>query len=116
MAKLLDSMKVTRAVYESLPEGPPYYELVDDELVEMTSVTEDHNELRLLLAELWRARIRAWHGGFLTLAPNLYMPGTEDVYHPDLVYVGPAKTRLRRKRGVYGTPDVICEILSPATK
>src|SRR5690242_16570991 len=45
MTEVLAPWRVTREAYQQLPEGPPYYELIDGKLVEMTRVNEDHNEL-----------------------------------------------------------------------
>jgi Uma2 family endonuclease len=106
----------TRGEYQALPEGPPYYELLDGELIEMTRPIEDHNELGMLLAERWRAHLRSGPGGSLSWEPNLYLPGVEDVCHPDLVYVAPEQRQIRRKDGIHGTPTVVCEILSPSTE
>jgi Uma2 family endonuclease len=108
--------RLTREDYEALPEGPPYYELVNGELVEMTRPSESHNELAQVLMERWRLQLRQGPGGALSFEPNLYLPGVEDVYHPDLAYIAPEHQRIRRKKGIYGVPDVICEILSPTTE
>jgi Uma2 family endonuclease len=107
--------RLTREEYQALPEGPPYYELLDGELVEMTQPMLPHQLLLLRLAELWNAHLRAGTRGLLVSEPNLYLSGTDDVCHPDLVYVALARKRICRRDGIYGTPDVVCEILSPST-
>lgn len=107
--------RYTREDYRALPEGPPFYELIDGELITMTRPSEEHNEAALTLVEWWRAAIRGGLGGWLSAEPNLYLPGIDGVYHPDLVYVGPDQRGIRRRDGIYGTPQVICEILSPST-
>jgi Uma2 family endonuclease len=112
---LVTRRRLTRNDYRALPEGPPYFELLDGELIEMTRPTEDHNEIAQILVEWWRAHIRAKAGGALSFEPNLYLPDTDDVCHPDLAYLTAARLSIRRKDGIYGTPDVICEILSPTT-
>src|SRR5438045_8926500 len=55
-------------------------------------------------------------GGELAPDPSLYLPGIEEVYHPDLAYVARDRRRMCREDGIYGAPDVICEILSPTTE
>ncbi|MFN3649276.1 MAG: Uma2 family endonuclease [Armatimonadota bacterium] len=105
----------TRDDYRALPEGPPYYELIDGELIEMTRPSELHNEIALTLAEWWRAHLRTGVGGALSIEPNLYLPNLESVYHPDLAYIAPEQRSIRKRDGIYGVPQVICEILSPST-
>ena len=108
--------RVTREDYRSLPEGPPYYELIDGELVEMTRARRSHYRLTARLIHLWEGRISETLGGELAPEPNLYLPGIDEVYHPDLVYVGPSRLAICNDEGIEGTPDVICEILSPSTE
>jgi Uma2 family endonuclease len=108
--------RLTRDDYRSLPEGPPYYELIDGELVEMTRARRAHSRLIVRLAHLWEGRILAGLGGELQQEPNLYLPRIDDVCHPDLVYVGPDQLAICHDAGIEGTPHVICEILSPSTE
>lgn len=106
---------VTREEYRRLPEGPPYYELIRGELVEMTRPSEPHIEIVTLLVELLGPHVRRSLKGCLSTEPNLYLPGIDEVYHPDLVYLGPDRLKFRRRDGIHGVPEVACEILSPTT-
>ena len=106
--------RVTREDYRRLPEGPPYYELIDGELVEMSRPIRVHYRLAAFLIEILNPYARKV-GGELAPEPNLYLPGIEEVYHPDLVYVARAHRRMCKDDGIYGVPDMICEILSPNT-
>jgi Uma2 family endonuclease len=105
----------TREDYRRLPEGPPYFELIDGELVEMTRPQREHYEAHRYLIEVLSPYVRQL-GGDLAPEPNLYLPGIEEVYHPDLVYVAKARLSICRKDGIHGVPDLICEILSPSTR
>jgi Uma2 family endonuclease len=107
---------VTREEYRRLPEGPPYYELIDGSLIEMTRASLPHNEFASAFSHLLSSHLQSGPGGYLFFEPNLYLPGTENVYHSDLVYVSPAQRGIRRWDGIYGTPHLICEILSPSTE
>jgi Uma2 family endonuclease len=108
--------QVTRAEYQALPEGPPYYELIDGELIEMSPRPV---RAHYLLAGILHANLYLHtrpQRGHLALEPNLYLPGTEDVYEPDLAYVAAHRRRaICRKNGLHGVPDMVCEILSPST-
>ena len=107
---------MTREEYCLLPEGPPHHELIRGELIPTTRPSENHRQIAVALIGLWYAQARPHFGGRLLPAPNLYLLGVEDVYHPDLAYVSPANQGISRSRGIHGVPDVICEILSPATE
>src|SRR5436853_1486039 len=101
--------RITRAEYRALPEGPPYYELIDGKLVEMTRARRPHYRVSGRLFRIWDLAIDSQLGGELAPEPNLYLPGIEDVYHPDLVYVGPNRLTICQEEGIEGTPDVVCE-------
>jgi len=108
--------RLTREDYRALPEGPPYYELVRGELIEMTRPPRGHQQILRLLIRLWDTFLLGGTRGELAPEPNLYLPGIEDVYHPDLVYVAQQRRPICRGDGVHGAPDVVCEILSPSTR
>jgi Uma2 family endonuclease len=112
----LPSRRITREEYARLPEGPPYYELIDGELVEMSPrALTGHSALQAYLFEVLGPHARGLLKGRLFVEPNLYLPGTENVYQPDLVYVSRPRLSIQRRDGIYGAPDLVCEILSPST-
>src|SRR5205814_8391232 len=84
--------------------------------VEMVRALRPHYRVALRLSRIWDLAIEERLGGELAPEPNLYLPGIDNVYHPDLVYVGPAHLDICQDQGIEGTPDVICEILSPSTE
>jgi hypothetical protein len=83
MTTVATKRRLTRADYRALPKGPPYYELIDGELVEMTHARRRHYRLAARLTHLWEGQIVRGLGGELAPEPNLYLPGIENVYHPD---------------------------------
>jgi Uma2 family endonuclease len=108
--------RVTREEYRRLEEGPPYYELIDGELVEMGRPKRKHNRLALRLGRLWDVYVERAGGGDLQYEPDLYLPGIENVYHPDFAFVTPQRVGIVDEDGVFGVPNVVCEILSPTTE
>ena len=115
MTDTLTRTRVTRDDYLRLPEGPPYFELIDGELIEMTHPKRRHYRIFTLMLKRCDD-FATTHGGEWAPEPNLYLPTTEDVYHPDLVYVRAENLRICQDDGIWGVPDVICEILSPSTE
>jgi Uma2 family endonuclease len=112
---VITKRRLTREDYRALREGPPYYELVDGELMEMTKPRRRHYRLSNRLIEVWNPYARGLKGE-LAYEPNLYLPGIQNVYHPDLVYVDHERIHIVSEDGISGTPSVICEILSPSTE
>lgn len=112
---VLTERRYTRDDYKALPEGPPYYELIDGEFVEMTKPRRRHYRLIAILLEFWNPYARVQQAE-LALEPNLYLPGVDNVYHPDLVYVRRDRIGIVGENEINGTPDVICEVLSPTTE
>jgi Uma2 family endonuclease len=115
MSETLVRSRVTREDYRRMPEGPPYYELIHGELVPVPRPSREHNQVSNLLIEWWNPRARAERGE-LHSEPNLYLPGIEEVYHPDLAYLRAEERSLSRSEGIFGVPFVICEILSASTE
>lgn len=107
--------RMTREEYARLPEGPPYYELIDGRLEMSPSPASRHSALMTYLIELMGPHARGQLGGRLYAELDLYLPGTENIYRPDLVYVTRRQLRLARQNAVHGVPYLICEILSPGT-
>lgn len=110
------SARVTRAEYQTLPDGPPHYELIDGKLVEMTLPFRAHDYLLVHIAARLYPHAVDELGGRLSDGPNLYLPNTEDVYHPDLAYLSPVQRYHYKPQGIFGVPEMVCEILSPSTE
>lgn len=115
MTDTVTRRRFTREDYQALPEGPPYYELINGELVEMTRPRRRHYRLSNRLVEMWNPYARQQDAELAT-EPNLYLSGVENVYHPDFVYVARERRAIVSEDDIAGVPDVICEILSPSTE
>ena len=110
------SRRYTREEYFALPEGPPYYELVDGKLVMSPRPSVRHQQLLMFLTvHLWPHAVGVL-GGELISEPNLLLPGTEDVLQPDFLYLGPEQLGFLSDLVVEGAPEMVCEVLSPSTR
>jgi Uma2 family endonuclease len=107
--------RYTAKDYRALPEGPPYYQLIDGHLLCEPSPTTCHQsiagELHLILGA-WTKKKGA---GKCFFAPVDVWLSRNDVVEPDLFFISNAKTNLLRKDGFHGGPDLVVEILSPST-
>ena len=108
--------RMTQAEYMALLEGPPHYELIDGRLVELARPLIPHIYLNDYLTEELGPYARKVLKGRLITEPDLYLPDMEDVFEPDHLFLTQAQTQYARGRGVFGTPEMVCEVLSPSTE
>ncbi len=118
MATVVPSRRIrlTRQEFEQLPQGPPYYDYIGGEAIEVNRPSGHHQQLVVwLAASLWQF-VRSKGLGEVWADINVDLP-TGDVLSPDVVYL---KTdhlqRYDEARGyIVGTPDLVVEVLSPST-
>lgn len=105
----------TIAEYLRLPEGPPYYEFEDGELIEMVRPRGRHQEIigRLFAAldtYLRQERLgKVWPEVAVQLSPTR-------IYIPDLSFLLTANLeRFADDVAIQGPPDLVVEVVSPST-
>ena len=101
--------------FMDLPEGPPYYELVEGELFMSPPPILFHqgilgNIVRILYRYLDEHPI-----GEVYFAPCGVFLTEINAYQPDAFYINNERLSILAERGVDGAPDLIIEILSPST-
>lgn len=108
-------IKFTYEDYKSLPESETKrYELLEGELVMVPSPTFEHQYASGGLLEILRRFVRKHDLGVVLDAPLDVVLG-EDVVQPDILYVSKRRTRIITHEEIRGAPDLVVEILSPAT-
>ena len=105
----------TAADYRRLPEGPPYYELEEGELIEMVRPRGKHQEIIGRLFAVIDAHARSnrlgkvWPEVAVQLSPTL-------IYIPDLTFLLTENLdRFANDVVVQGPPDLAIEVVSPST-
>ncbi|MCX7824677.1 MAG: Uma2 family endonuclease [Verrucomicrobiae bacterium] len=106
---------ITRYDYEQMPEGPPYYQVVEGELVMSPSPGTPHQDIVLNLVLLIGHYLEEHPIGTLHVAPLDVFLSDINVYQPDLVFVSRERRSLITDRGIEGAPDLVIEVLSPRT-
>jgi Uma2 family endonuclease len=101
--------------YMDLPEGPPYYELVEGELIMSPSPILFHqgilgNIVRILYRYLDEHPI-----GTVYFAPCAVFLTEINAYQPDAFFITNERLSILAEKGVEGAPDLVIEILSPST-
>jgi Uma2 family endonuclease len=101
--------------YMAMPEGPPYYQLVEGELIMSPSPHWRHQKISRRIQGVIDRYLLEHDIGELFSAPMDVILNQRNVYQPDVLffrYKGKAKLG---KRCIEGAPDFVVEILSEST-
>ena len=107
-------IKFTYEDYLNTPEDKRY-ELLDGDLVALSSSEEFHQRVSILLgAKLFLFKSehslgRIYHAPFDVVLSNT------DVVQPDLIFVSNERADIITPANIQGVPDLVVEILSPST-
>ncbi len=109
----LRTQPVTIQEYRLIPEGRPFYELEQGELIEMASPKGEHQTVLMRLSAVLDAYIRQGHLGRIWLELDTELPNG-NVYIPDLVFLRADRVQLYDEEigNLIGAPDLVIEILS----
>ena len=105
---------VTVADYRAMPEGPPYYQLIEGELIMAPSPSSFHQDVVGNIYFLLRHHVMKHRLGKVCIAPlDVYLAETS-VVQPDVFFLTNASLPLLESDGVHGAPDLVIEIVSPS--
>lgn len=106
-------IRMSREEFLQLPEGPPYYDYIQGEAIEVNRPTGEHQEIVVWLAsELWKYT-RQNGLGKVWSDINVDLP-TGDLVGPDIVYLAAENLHLYSRGYIQGAPDLVGEVLSPS--
>ena len=109
-------IKFTYRDYKNLPESEMRrYELLEGELIMVPSPTTYHQSISGNLEHALRDFVRKHNLGFIYHAPLDVVLSEEDVAQPDILFISKERSQIITKDNIQGAPDLIIEILSPAT-
>jgi len=107
------NQRVTLEEFQKLPEGPPYYEFEEGELILMSSPTLEHQDIVGLLFAFLHAFLRKTKLGRIVMELDVYLPDGR-VYIPDLAFVAQDKISMISPidQKIHGVPTMVVEIVS----
>ena len=107
---------MSREQFLQLPEGPPFYDYVNGEAIEVNRPSVRRQEILLALSAFLHAHVQTHALGKLLIEVNLELPNG-NIYTPDILfYSHQTAGQIDLRRGyVRGVPDLVVEILSPST-
>ena len=106
---------ITRYDYQEMPQGPPYYQVIEGDLVMSPSPNTFHQVVLgrihfILLRYLEKNPI-----GEAFFAPLDVFLSDINVYQPDVIFVSNERRSIITDHGIEGAPELLVEALSPAT-
>ena len=109
-------IKFTYKDYKNLPDSETKrYELLEGEIIMVPSPTTYHQSISGNLEHALRDFARKHNLGFIYDAPLDVVFSEEDVAQPDIFFISKERSQIVTKDNIQGAPDLIIEILSPAT-
>jgi Uma2 family endonuclease len=101
--------------FMDIPEGPPYYQLIEGDLFMMPPPGAFHQDIAGNIFSLIREYLRKNAVGKVAIAPYGVFLNDVNAFLPDVFFVSKAKLKQFSKRGFEGAPDLVVEVLSPGT-
>lgn len=110
------TIKFTYEDYKSLPESETKrYELLEGELAMIPSPTPYHQDILRNLLRSLDEHVRNRKLGKVYAAPLDVVLSEQNVVQPDLLFIARERTEIIAEEAVRGAPDLVVEVLSPAT-
>ena len=101
--------------YLAMPDEYPRYELLEGELIEMVSPTTRQQRISRRLFTILNAHCAARDLGEVFYAPLDVILSRTVVVQPDILFISEAHRAELIGERITGAPDLVIEILSPAT-
>ena len=101
--------------YLAMPDEYPRYELLEGELIERVSPTSRHQRISRQLFTALNTHCAAHDLGEVFYAPLDVILSRTVVVQPDLLFISKARRAELIGERITGAPDLVIEILSPAT-
>jgi Uma2 family endonuclease len=91
------------------------YEIIDGELLMAPAPDTWHQDWSRELFHLIDKHVRSRKLGRVYYAPVDVVLDPENTVQPDLVFIAAAHTGIIQRRAIFGTPDLLVELLSPSS-
>ena len=106
--------KYTYEDYARLPEGAPY-QLIGGELIMTPAPTPYHQYISGNIYSVLKGFVEGNNLGQVYYSPiDVYFEETE-TYQPDIIFISKERLDIIKETKIEGAPDLVIEILSPAT-
>jgi len=101
--------------YLDLPEDGKRYEVINGDLIMVPGPNTDHQNVSGNLEFELRMFVKKHQIGKVYDAPYDVVLSENNVFQPDIMFVSNENSKIIKEKNITGAPDLIIEILSPAT-
>jgi Uma2 family endonuclease len=101
-------------VFKSLPEGT-LVQLIENNLITSPSPKDRHQEILEEITFQLTTYVRSKKLGKVRFAPYDVYLDQKNAFQPDLIFISSENLYKIEENGLHGAPDLVIEILSPAT-
>ncbi len=91
------------------------YEIIDGDLLMAPAPDTWHQDWSRELLEIVHGHVRKHKLGKVFFAPLDLILDSENTVQPDLIFVSTAKAGIIKRRGIFGVPDLLVELVSPSS-
>ena len=103
-------------VFKMLPEGTRC-ELINGTIYMSPAPTTNHQSFVVTLTGLFFNFLRKTKSGRVFTGPiDVYLDTKKNAFQPDLIFISNKNLDIIKENGIYGSPELVVEILSPGTK
>ena len=107
--------RLTYSDYVQLtPPDSGHYQLIQGELMTMTSPNTRHQRIIRLLTKSLESYLEKYPIGEIFLSPMDVVFTDGDVYQPDILFILESNKHIIEETKINGVPDLIVEVLSPS--
>ncbi len=114
------NVRFTYEDYKSIPEtAGRRYELLHGDMLRVPASTTSHQRALRNLGQLLVEHVRGHKAGEVLFSPIDVVLGEgieREIVQPDIVFIGRDRQQLVFDEEIRGAPDLVVEILSPATR
>ncbi len=108
--------RTTMDVFKMLPEGTRC-ELINSIIYITPAPLVNHQSIVGTLAGLFYAYVKKKKAGNFFISPiDVFLDRNKNAFQPDLVFVSNKNLSIIKENGIYGSPDLVIEVLSPGTQ
>jgi Uma2 family endonuclease len=110
-----NTLSITRHDYEDMPAGPPYYQVIEGDLVMSPSPNIYHQAIAGRIYSVLLQFLEKHPLGEVFVAPLDVFLSEINVYQPDVIFISNQRRSILTEHGLEGAPDLAVEVLSPGT-
>jgi len=115
MLQIKSAPPITRYDYQEMREGPPYYQIIEGDLVMWPAPDTFHQSIAGRIYSLILQFLEKNPIGEVFIAPLDVFLSDVNVYQPDVIFISKQRRSIISEHGIEGAPDLAIEVLSPGT-